>query len=85
MIFSKNNVVSKRSFFKRKYSGRFSNVFIESCLKMFIDGDQKLLCSTFFSRYANCQLGGEGPKSQEDVRVMSAREGGPKMGLFSVS
>ena len=66
----------KRLFQEKIPRWGFDN-FYRVAFEKFYRGGQKFLRSTFFSRYADCQLGG-GPKK------MSAR-GGPKMGFFSVS
>ena len=70
----------KRLFQEKIPRWGFDN-FYRVAFEKFYRGGQKFLRSTFFSRYADCQLGGG---SQENVSIVSAR-GGPKMGLFSVS
>ena len=74
-------ILYQKSIFQEKIPRwGFDNIY-RVAFENFYRGGQKFLRSTFFSRYADCQLGGG---SQENVSIVSAR-GGPKMGLFSVS
>ena len=75
-------ILYQKSIFQEKIPRWGFNNIYRVAFEIFYRGGQKFLPSTFFSRYADCQLGGGG--SQENVSIMSAREGS-KNGLFSVS
>ena len=69
----------KRLFQEKIPRWGFDN-FYRVAFEKFYRGGQKFLRSTFFSRYADCQLGGG---SQENVSIVSARGGVPKWAFLA--
>ena len=78
LMYLKNDFVSKKAFL-RENSQIGLRQFLSSRVQKILSRGAKILLSTFFSRYADCQLGGG---SQENVSIVSARGGGPQNGPF---